>query len=197
MRIHINRVLGLLFTFALFSPAAVLFCAALPQPTALTSPTANWAETEQATAKINQIQNLASKVRREDGPLTVEGEELNWQVHSGRLGEIRTQVNKMSRDLSQLSKMKNQLEPWQQQLVHSMTVNIHELGYQTQAAIKTLTAQHDTMALAMTQYPGYLNAIYHNANHLAGSIGTFTGYVRAAQKLATLQHGTAGAKARS
>ena len=197
MRIHINRVLGLLFTFALFSPAAVLFCAALPGPAALTSPTANWAEAGRATAMINQIQNQAWKVRREVGPLAVEGEQLNWQIHSSRLGEIRTQVNEMSRDLSQLSEMKNQLEPWQQQLVHSMTRNIHELVYQTQAAIKTLAAQRDTLALALTQYPGYLNAIYHNANHLAGSIGTFTGYVSAAQKLAALQHGAGGAKARS
>ncbi|MCL5005293.1 MAG: hypothetical protein M1404_02065 [Acidobacteria bacterium] len=184
MRAKSFRVLGYLLAFALVSPVGLLFAIETPQPMALTSPTANLADTQEATAMINQIRNLSMKVTKEVGPLQVEGEQLPWMIHASILARIRDHVNKMSVDLWKLSQMKKDLDPWQQQLLHRMVPNVHELVYQTEAAIQMLRNQEDTMALSLTNYPDFLNAIYHNANQVAGTVGTFTHYVHAAQKMA-------------
>ncbi|MCL5005294.1 MAG: hypothetical protein M1404_02070 [Acidobacteria bacterium] len=181
------RVLGYLLAFALISPVGLLFSIETPQPMALTSPTANLADTQQATAIFNKIQDLSLKVRREVGPLVVEGGELSWEINAWRLARIKSQVNKMSSGLTRLSQMKAELDPWQQQLLSKMVPNVHELIYQTQAAITTLSSHQNRSALALTDYPGYINAIYHNANQVVDNVGTFTQYVHAAQKMAELR----------
>lgn len=187
MRLNIFRVLGSLLVVALVSPVGYL-CAMNSHPLPyLTSPSANWADSENATNMFNRIQLLARKVQNEDGPLTVDDVQLAWQIDAGKLDQIRSQVNEMSGDLLQLCEMRKKLEPWQQQLLGRMTPKIHELVYETQAAIEMLNHQHSMMALYPTSYPHYLAAISHDANQLAGSVGTYTQYVHAAKKLAKLQ----------
>jgi len=187
MRVKTVRALGSLFVFALLSPAGFLFSIEPHQPVALTSPTANFADTETATTLFNRMQKLAGKVNKEAGPIEVQNYELSWQDEGSSLDRIKSQINKMGSDLLQLSEMRKKLEPWQQRLLKRTTPDVHEMVYQTDAAIKMLNAQEDTMALQGTPYPQSIGILSHKANQLADSVGTFTQYVHAAQKLAALQ----------
>ncbi len=188
MRMNIFRIMGTLLVAGLVSPAALLFSVNSQQqlPT-LTSNSANWAATEEATSSFNQIQDLAQKVRKQVGPLETNGVNLTWQVHADRLARIKAEVNEMGSDLLALTHMRNKLDPWQQQLLDRMTPRIHELVYQTRAALKKLNAQHDTQALAAVRYPQNLRIISHNAARLADTVGTYSQYVQAAQSVAMLR----------
>ncbi len=186
MRSNFIRVFGWLFAFLLMSPAGYLLAIQPRQPVALSSATANWADTERATTLFGNIQDLAQKVRREVGPLQVQEPQLSWQIDASRLTQIKSDVNKMSNDLAQLSSMRKKLEPWQQQLLKPATRNVHELVYQTEAAIKMLDAQHDMLALSGGNYPQALDIISHSAHKVSSAVGTYTQYAQAAQQLAGL-----------
>ncbi|MCL5005296.1 MAG: hypothetical protein M1404_02080 [Acidobacteria bacterium] len=192
MRAKILKVLGSLLAVALISPVGLLFgIEARPtMPIITNSPTANWADTEGASSVFNNVRYLALKVRREIAPLEFQGRQLSWWAHSSALNRVRDRVNEMSLDLWKLAQMKKKLEPWQQQLLRRMTPEVHEMVYQTAAAIKALNHQkYQRITLAQISFGNY-KAIYQNASRLFGSVGTFTHYVHAAQQMAALQKQT-------
>ena len=194
MHKQIVRLFGMLLAVALFSPVGFLFSVGTQQELELTSKTANWANVEYASHLFNQIQDLSRKVEREVGPIQVQEVQLFWQGQSVKMDQVRDQVNKMSQDLWQLSQMRNNLEPWQQKLLDRMTPDVHELVYQTRAAIRVLNNQHSKLALFGTSYPQYITVISNKASQLSSSIGTFTEDAQSAQRLASLEQQT-GTKA--
>lgn len=187
MRKQIVRIFGIFLAVALISPVSFLFSAGTRQQLTLTSKTANWADTEDASQMFNHMQHLAWKVAKEVGPIQVQEVQLTHQAQAAYLDRIRTDVNRLSMDLSRLSAMKSKLEPWQQQLLGRMTPHVHELVYQTRAAIQELDKQQGRLALYATDYPGYIAAISNNASQLNSSIGTFTQSAHAAEKLARIE----------
>lgn len=194
MRKSIVRVFGTLLAIGLFSPVGLLFSMGTQQPLNLTSSAANWADTEQASQLFNQVQHLSRKVEHEVGIIQGEGTDLFWQGQADNMDQVRNHVNEMSSDLAQLARMRSKLEPWQQQLLDRMTPDIHEMVYQTRAAIHVLNGQHNRLALFASNYPQYITVISNKSSQLSSSIGTFTQSVQAAQKMATLEQQT-GAKA--
>jgi hypothetical protein len=167
-------------------PNGMLLAKGIYRPPAVTSSAGNWYDVEQASNLFDQMSTLALKVRREVARLQAQGIELNWREHSARLTRAKNDINTIGDNLLRLNEMKSKLEPWQQSLIGKITPEIHEMVYQTDAALDTLATHEDRLTLAMTQYPQNINAIYNNANQMADTIGTVTQYAHAEEKMAAL-----------
>lgn len=186
MRLNICRTTGILLLSGILMPAGMLLAGDTNEAPAVTSSTANWYNVEQASKLFSQMNTLASKTRKEVARLQVQGYQLSWRDHAARLQTARNDINTMGQDLKELNGMKTGLEPWQQSLLDKITPDLHEMAYQTEAAIKRLDAHQDRTYLAMTQYPQNINQIYKNANQLTNTIGSVTQYAHAEQKMAAL-----------
>lgn len=171
-------------------PVGMLFGVTTSTPPAVTSRTANWKHSEEASTLLNQMQGLAQKVTKELGPIQVQEYQLDWQEQGSRLSATKADINRMVNDLYRLDKMKKGLEPWQKTLVNRVTPHVHELVYQANAAIKQLSKYENKARLALAEYPENINIMCHNANQMAGDIGTVTQYVHAEQQMAALQQRT-------
>lgn len=186
MRLSFFKTTGSLLLAGLIMPAGTLLAQDRYQPPAVTSSTANWYDVEQASDLVNQIQNLALKVRREVARLQVQGDELAWQIHSSRLATAKRDINTIGEKLVQLDQMKSRIEPWQQNLVSKITPRIHALVYQMGAALNTLNTHQDRTVLSLTQYPQNIDVLYKSANRLASTIGTVTQYAHAEEEMGEL-----------
>lgn len=187
MRLNMIKTTGLLVLAGLLMPAGMLLGAETHQPAAVTSSSANWYDVEQASNKFNRINTLALKVRKDVGILQVEGNELNWQDQAARLARAKNQINTIGDNLEQLNQMKNKLLPWQQSLLNKITPSIHEMVYQTDAALNKLSAHENHTYLSLSQYPQNINQIYDHSNQVAQTINTVTQYARSEQKMAALK----------
>jgi hypothetical protein len=188
-------VIGAALLTVMLLPASMLFSIETPQPFGLTSSTANWYYSQQATDTLNEIQSLAAKARRTLEPLQVQETDLSWQVQSDMLGRAKYYVNRMGSDLLQLEEMKGKLEPWQQSLINKVTPSIHEMVYQLDQAIGEINKYQDAVRLSLTQYPQNISMICRNADQITGTIGTVKQYVQAEEKMAALER--SGSSARS
>lgn len=186
MRLNIVKTTGILLLSVLVMPAGMLLANNTYEAPAVTSSAANWHNVEQGSDLFNQMNNLSLKVRKEVARLQVQGYQLSWRDQAARFAVARNDINTMGKDLEQLNGMKTRLEPWQRSLLHKITPNIHEMVYQTEAAIKRLDAHENRTYLAMTQYPQNIDQIYRNANQMTNTIGTVTQYANAEQKMAEL-----------
>ena len=186
MRLNFFRILGSLLAVALISPIGLLFSIEPHHIAALTSTSANWADTETAATLFNRMQKLAWKVDKEAGPIAVQNSELSWQDEAGSLDRMKSQINEMGQDLMRLSEMRNKLEPWQQHLLNRMTPDVHEMVYQMDEALNTLDAHENRITLALTQYPQNIDQIYDSANQMSGTISTVTQYAHAEEKMPAL-----------
>lgn len=187
MQNHISRTFGTLLVVLLLAPAGVLFASEQNPPARPRFNSDYWLNTQQATNLIYNIQNLAVRVTNEVGPIQAEEIELPWQAQASALTEIRDHVNEMSDDLFQLSEARQRLEPWQQKLLRLLTPRVHELVYQTRAAVKEIDAEQSSSAMALTEYPKNLSMIARQSNQIFDSVGTFSGYQAAKAKLAHLE----------
>ncbi len=187
MQIKISRMLETLLLALLVVPTGMLYSA---EQNPLSQPdlsVANWADAHRATSLFNNMQNMARRVKREIDPIQVSEMQVLWQSQASKLSRVKSHVNKMGNDLLQLDAMKNKLEPWQTKLLHRLTPNVHELVYQTDAAIAELNAKQSATALALTQYPDNINIIASQTGHLIHSVGAFNQYQAAKAKVAKLE----------
>jgi len=183
---NLRRTIESLLLAALLMPAGMLLATETYRPPTVTSSTANWYDTEQATNLFNQVQALALKTRKEVARLQVQEEELAWQVQSQRLMRAKNDINTMADDLARLNRMKDGLEPWQKSLVNKITPEVHEMVYQMDAAVAKLNNHKNRLYLALTEYPQNINMIYKSANQMAGTIDTVTQYAHAEEDMAAL-----------
>ena len=194
MRRNLANTLESLMLVVLLMPAGMLFAKETYRPPAVTSSTANWYDTEEASNLLNQMQTLAFKVRKEVARLQVQEIQLGWRDQSQRLAAAKHDINTMSDDLVRLDSMKTRLEPWQSNLAHRVTPSLHEMVYQMDAALDTLSATRNRTDLALTQYPQNINMIYRSANQMVGTIGTVTQYAHAEEKMAAIKQNTVGTR---
>lgn len=188
MEIKISRFLEMLLIVLLVLPATALSAV---QELPLSLPNmiiTNHADAQRASALFNNLQQTAQRVKREIGPIQVNEVQLGWESQGWALNRVRSDVNTMANDLMQLDAMKNKLEPWQERLLHRVTPCVHELVYQTDAAIKHLGSKQNAMALALTQYPENINIIASQTGRIIRSVHTFTQYQVEKSKLAGLFH---------
>lgn len=155
-------------------PCGVLLADESNQPAATTSNSANWYDVEQAANLFNSMNTRARQVRKEFGPLQVQGYEINWRDHAERLGRVKNHVNAIGKDLKSLDQMKGRLEPWQQRLVAGITPNAREMANQTEQALNKLAGHQDRDRRRLMQYPNNIDQIYQNANQMANIIENLT-----------------------
>jgi hypothetical protein len=186
MRLNFFKTTGLFLLAGLLMPVGMLLANEPYEAPAVTSSTANWYNVEQASNLFDQMNTLALKARKEVARLQVQGFQMDWRDQSARLAGAKTAINTIGEDMLQLSEMRNKIEPWQQSLLSKITPNLHEMVYQTDAAINRLGTHENRTFLAMTQYPKNINQIYKNANQMSDTIGTVTQYAHAEQKMAAL-----------
>lgn len=193
MRITIPRTLEVLFVALMLAPAGTLFATVQSPMAQPESSSAHWASRQQATELIYNIRNLADRVNKEVGPLQANEIHTPWEAQETTLIQLKANVNKMSKDLFRLTAMRSDLAPWQQKLLHLMTPGVHELVYQTRAAIKEMNAKQSATALALTPYQQNIDMIARQSNKLQSSVGVFTQFQQAKAKLARLDRHTARA----
>ncbi len=186
MRTNFMKTIGLALFMTLLMPAGMLFARESNSASSLTSKTANWYDVEEASNLLNRVQTHAINTRNALGQDQVAETDLAWQIQALNLDRARYNINKMGADLLQLDEISSKVEPWQQRLIHKVTPQIHEMGYQLEAAINTLNKYQSKDHLALTQYPHYINQVCRNANQVSGTIGTVTQYAHAEQKMAAL-----------
>lgn len=143
---------------------------------------------------MNQMQNRAFRVRKDVARLQVQEIQLVWQAQAAKLARTKRDIDVIGRDLVRLDKIKGKLDPWQKNLVHVITPELHEMVYQADEAIKTGDAQEDRYTLAASQYPQNIGMIYKNANKMVNDIGTFTQYAAAGERMAELKQNTGRAR---
>lgn len=188
MRIRISQLLEMLLVVSLVVPATMLYSVEQNPSSSPAMSVTQWADAHRANALFNNLQDMARKVRKEVAPIQVAETQIFWQAQASKLVRVENDVDTMGNDLMQLDAMKNELQPWQKQLLHRVTPNIHELVYQTDAAIKKLGAKQSALALISTQYPDNITMIADQTNHVIRSVGTFIHYQTAKAKLAGLIH---------
>ena len=194
MRRNLVRAIGSMVFVGLLMPAGMLLATATHQLSAVTSNSANWYDTEEASNLFNQMQMGALKVRKDVARLQVQEIQLSWQDQAQRLTRARSAINTIGDDLLRLDHIKDKVEPWQESLINKVTPEVHEMVYQTDDAINTVNAQQNRVTLAMTQYPQNINMIYKNANQMAGTITSVIRSAHAEEKMAALKQDTGGAR---
>lgn len=187
MQIKISYLLGILLVALSFAPVTMLYAdrqnpVSLPVMT-ITNPTG----THRASTLFNNIENLARRVRRELGPLQIDELQFALPSQASKFNYVRSEINRIGDDLLQLDAMQKKLEPWQKQLLDRLTPHVHELVYQTDAAINQLKVNDGAAALALTQYPQNINVIERQTGQIIRSVGTFNQYQIAKAKLAKLE----------
>ncbi len=186
MRTNFMKIIGLALFMTLLMPAGMLFARESDSANGVTSKTANWYDVEEASNLLNRMQAHAINTRNVLGQNQAAETDLAWQIQALNLDKARSNVNRMGADLLQLDEISHKVEPWQQRLVHKVTPQVHEMGYQLEAAINTLNKYQSKDQLALTQYPNYINQVCRNANQVSGTIGSVTQYAHAEQKVAAL-----------
>jgi hypothetical protein len=189
MRRNVFRTIESALLVALLMPVGMLLATETSQPPAVTSSTANWYDVQQASNLLNQMQTQAMHVSRKAATLQVDEIQLNWQDQGAMLESAKHGINTIGNDLVRLDQMRSKLEPWQQSLINKITPALHEMVYQTDAAIHGLNAHQNRTYLAMTHYPAYVGRIYKNADQMANTIGTVKQYAQAEEKMAELSKG--------
>lgn len=173
MRINNLRTLGILLLVALMAPAGLLFSQGFHRPTTATkTSTARLNPATSATKTFLGIQLLAQRVRREVRPLKYDTDitPITWQMQATQFQKVQGQVRKMENDVSRLSNRKESLSPWQYQLLGTTKQDVHEILFQTVAAMNTLNAHHNTAVLALTPYSNYVKIISQRATGVANSV---------------------------
>lgn len=171
----------------MLAPAGTLFAAA-PSPVAQSeSRSANWESRQQPTRLFRNIQDLAYRVAKDVGPLRVNQLDTPWMAQATTLIELKHHVNKMSEDLFHLTAMRKELAPPQQKLLSLMTPRVHELIYQTRAAIKEMNAKQSDMALAMTPYQQNIDIIGRQSDKIQNSIAAISHFQQARTTSARLK----------
>ncbi len=183
-----NLPLALFLGFIM--PAGMLFGYKRTLPR-VSSPTANWADTQEAGHLFRQIRDQALKAQKTLGTLNVEGIYLNWQDQAQSLNIARSYINKIGADLLRLKRMNKGLAPWQQRVVAQMTPAAHEMVYQMDQAVKEINRHQNSVVLAMTPYPQNINIIGQQAGRMVRTIQTYSQYAHAEERLAALQRKTA------
>jgi len=194
MRRGLSFAIGTALLALMILPGSVLFAVQSSPKSSLTSNTANWYYSQQATDILNHIQTLAARARQELEPLQVQEVGLSWQVQADMLDRAKHDVNMMGSDLLQLEKMKGQLEPWQENLISRITPMVHEMVYQLDEAIAQINQYQDPVRLSLTEYPQNVALFCKNAGDITGTAGTFNQYVHAEQEMAALQRKIAPAR---
>jgi DNA repair exonuclease SbcCD ATPase subunit len=189
MRRNLARTIESIVLVSLLMPVGMLLATETYQPPAVTSSTANWYDVEQASNLLNEMQTRALHVRKEVARLQVQEIELGWQAQAARLVRAKNDINTIGNDMVRLDQMRSKLEPWQQSLINKTTPALHEMVYQTDAAINRLNAHQSRTILSLTQYPKNINQIYRNATQMANTFQTVTQYAHAEEKMAELSKG--------
>jgi hypothetical protein len=194
MRRNFVTTMGLALLVSVLMPAEMLIASQVNSTPALTSSHANWYDVEKASNLLNLMQNRAFRVKRQTARLEVQEIELPWQAQAAKLARTKRDVDVIGRDLVRLDRVNGKLEPWQQSLLHKITPELHEMVYQTDAALNTIDAHQNRDYLALTQYPVNIKVLYNNANQMANTIGTVTQYAHAEEKMAELKLNTGRAR---
>ena len=194
MRRNFLTTMGLALLVSVLMPAEMLIASQVNPMPAVTSSHANWYDVEKASNLLNLMQNRAFRVKRQTARLEVQEIELPWQAQAAKLARTKRDVDVIGRDLVRLDRVNGKLEPWQQSLLHKITPELHEMVYQTDAALNTIDAHRNRDYLALTQYPMNIKVIYNNANQMANTIGTVTQYPHAEEKMAELKLNTGSAR---
>ena len=194
MRRNFATITGLALLLTFLMPVKMLFAAPIHSLPAVTSSHANWYDVEEASNLLNQMQNRAFRVRKEVARLQVQEIQLVWQAQAAKLARTKRDIDVIGRDLVRLDQIKGKLDPWQKNLLNTITPELHEMVYQADEAIHTGDARENRYTLAMTQYPLNIGMIYRNANKMVNDIGTFTQYAAAGERMAELKQNTARAR---
>lgn len=194
MRKNLIKAIGSAVLVGFLMPAGMLLATVTPQLSGLTSNSANWYDTEEATNLLNQMQMGALKVKKDIGPLQVQEIQLAWQEQGARLSRARSAINEIGDDLVTLDHIKDKVEPWQKNLINKVTPEVHEMVYQTDVAVNDLNVHQNRVYLALSQYPQNINMIYNNANQMEGTITSVIHSAHAEERMAALKQHTSGAQ---
>ena len=138
-----------------------------------TSRSYTWNFRSEADNIFNRMQGEATAVRNATNGLQQDAYEtdLTWQVHAQKLNRVRRDVNSMGEDLCRLQTIRRELSPAQKKMLDRVAPRVRSLAANTEAAIKTLNKNHDTLYAA--NYPQRVGQIYQEATSLSKSVNNF------------------------
>jgi hypothetical protein len=144
------------------------------------------------TADSEQISNLLSQAKNhavlaEDDAATLEsytGSTSHWRAHAAQLNRIREHVNELGQLNKQLSDLRAEGSPWQQQAIDQIDPRLREMADLLTATIEHLNDNKDRVH--MQPFRDYVKANAELTSKLARLISDFVDYDEAKSKAESL-----------
>ena len=135
-----------------------------------------------ASPKVNDLLKEAKThaVLAEDDAQTLDGytrSKLSWQSHATRVHEMKEHANDLIRDFNQLSSMRAEASPWQQEAIDRISPLLQEMAAHLTATIDHLNDNQSRTH--MPQYQEYVHANRELMTKTARLISEFADYSEA------------------
>ena len=135
-----------------------------------------------------QMNHLLTQARNQSTQLATEATTMesytrtasSWESHSAQLDRIKTHVNDLGKTLQQMSDIRSQASPWQQQAVDEIEPLAKELASSLTTTIEHLN-QNKTH-LDSPPYRDYLQANAEMATYISDLIRDYVSYGRSKAK---------------
>jgi hypothetical protein len=131
-----------------------------------------------------QMTHLLTQARSQSAQLATEATNMEsytrsasaWEGHATQLERIKTHINDMGKTLQQMSDLRDQSSPWQQQAVDRVVPLAKELASSLETTIQHLN-EHKAH-LQLPPYRDYLKANAEMATHISDLIRDYVAYGR-------------------
>jgi len=141
---------------------------------------------EEATAKLQRLQELAGKLRANAETLeSFRTSRLDWETHAHYLNSVRQNVNETGNVLHQLEMSRSSLPLWQQVAIDRVTPAAAQLAARTEDAIEHLTEHRNH--LLNPAYSDHLTLMADHAEDMKTTVDSFLEYGEARQNLEEAQ----------
>jgi hypothetical protein len=145
------------------------------------------------TADSGQISDLLKQAKShavlaEDDAATLEsytGSKMSWQSHAWQLERIREHVNELGHLNKQLSDLRAEGSPWQQQAIDQIDPRLREMADLLTATIEHLNDNQNRVQ--MQPFRDYVKANAELTSKLARMISDFVDYDEAKSKAESLE----------
>ncbi len=190
MSFNLKRGSICLVAASLLLPAGLWAATAKCEPAAPTPASYTWDFPKEANQLFEQIRHDAHHVQRVSDELATfaRNYQLDWEAQADDLEQAKESVNRMGADLCRLQTIQRSVLPWQKKAIDRMAPMVVSLVNDTQQAIEVLN--HNQDRLFVTNYSGYVNAMYKATRQIERSVNRDVQYAQARHKLNRMENNT-------
>jgi CHASE3 domain sensor protein len=137
------------------------------------------------TALFQEARSTATQLNRDAATMeSFTRSNLSWQSHNAQIARIKDHINKAGSILSQMQAARGDAQPWHQDAIDGITLELKQLASNTESIINHLN--ENPKHLKDPTYVQYLRSNAQSASELAAAVGNVVDYDRTRTKMEEL-----------